>query len=91
MVVDASLKNEGSKIIEPCFIGKNVVLKNATIGPHVSIGDNSMIENSTITNTIIQTNTTITDSTLNNSMIGNFVKISNNAQELSIGDYNEIN
>ncbi|TXB64693.1 nucleotidyltransferase [Vicingus serpentipes] len=90
-IVDASLKNEGSKIIEPCFIGKNVVLKNATIGPHVSIGDNSMIENSTITNTIIQTNTTITDSTLNNSMIGNFVKISNNAQELSIGDYNEIN
>lgn len=90
-IVCSSLKNEGSKIIEPCFIGKNVVLNGATVGPHVSIGDNSVIENSTISNTIIQTNTTISNSTLSNSMIGNFVKINNNNQELSIGDYNEIN
>ncbi len=89
-IVDASLKNEESTIIEPCFIGKNVELKNATVGPHVSIGDNTIIENSTISNTIIQTNTQITNSTLENSMIGNFVKINNNNQELSIGDYNEI-
>lgn len=90
-IVCSTLKNDGSKIIEPCFIGKNVTLKNATVGPHVSIGDNSTIENSTISNTIIQTNTTIRNSTLNNSMIGNFVKINDNTQELSIGDYNEIN
>lgn len=89
-IVCSSLKNETSKIIAPCFIGKNVVLKNATIGPHVSIGDNTVIEGSTIKNTIIQTNTTITNSTLTDSMIGNFVKINNNNQELSIGDYNEI-
>tara|TARA_R110001592_G_scaffold96680_2_gene277511 strand:+ start:1558 stop:2559 length:1002 start_codon:yes stop_codon:yes gene_type:complete len=90
-IVDKSLKNIDSKIIKPCFIGKNVVLKNATIGPHVSIGDNTVIEDSTISNTIIQTNTTITNSILANSMIGNFVKIKNNTQELSVGDYNEIN
>ena len=90
-IVCHTLKNDGSKIIEPCFIGENVTLKNTTLGPHVSIGDNSTIENSTISNTIIQTNTTIRNSTLNNSMIGNFVKINNNNQELSIGDYNEIN
>ena len=90
-IVSSSLKNEDSKIIEPCFIGKNVVLKGATVGPHVSIGDNSTIQDSTISNTIIQTNTVITNSTLHNSMIGNYVKINNNDQELSIGDYNEIN
>ena len=90
-IVDASLQNEGSKIIAPCYIGKNVILKNATVGPHVSIGENTSIENSTITNTIIQTNTKINNSTLNNSMIGNHVKINDNSQELSVGDYNEIN
>jgi glucose-1-phosphate thymidylyltransferase len=90
-IIDSSLSNEGSKIIEPCYIGKNVVLKNSTIGPHVSIGENTSIENSTITNTIIQTNTKINNSTLNNSMIGNHVKINDNSQELSVGDYNEIN
>jgi len=90
-IVDSSLQNEGSKIIAPCYIGKNVILKNATVGPHVSIGENTSIENSTITNTIIQTNTKINNSTLNNSMIGNHVKINDNSQELSVGDYNEIN
>lgn len=90
-IIDSSIKNEGSKIIEPCFIGKNVTLQNSIIGPHVSIGDNTIIENSTISNTIIQTNTTIKNSKLTNSMIGNFVSINNNSQELSIGDYNEIN
>jgi len=89
-IVDSTLKNEGSTIIAPCFIGKNVVLKNATVGPHVSIGENTIVENSTISNTIIQTNTNINNSTLHNSMIGNFVKINNNSQELSVGDYNEI-
>jgi len=89
-IVDSSLKNENSKIIAPCFIGKNVVLKNTTVGPHVSIGDNTVIENSTISNTIIQTNTIIKNSKLTNSMIGNFVTINNNSQELSVGDYNEI-
>ena len=89
-IVCDSLKNESSKIIEPCFIGKNVVLKNTTVGPHVSIGENSVIENSTITNTIIQTNTTISNSTINNSMIGNHTKINNCNQEISVGDYNEI-
>jgi glucose-1-phosphate thymidylyltransferase len=90
-IIDSSSKNEGSNIIEPCFIGKNVILKNSTIGPHVSIGENTVIENSTISNTIIQTNSNINNSTLSNSMIGNHVKINNNSQELSIGDYNEIN
>ena len=67
------------------------MLKNTTVGPHVSVGENSIIENSTITNTIIQTNTTITNSTINGSMIGNFAKINNCKQEISLGDYNEIN
>ena len=90
-IVCDTLKKEDSTIIEPCFIGKNVELKGAKVGPHVSIGDNSTIINSTISNTIIQTNTTISNSNLKNSMIGNYVKINNNSQELSIGDYNEIN
>lgn len=89
--ISSSVKNENSTIIEPCFIGENVVLKNATIGPHVSIGNNTTIENSTITNTIIQTNTVIKNAQMNNSMIGNHVKINGSTQELSVGDYNEIN
>jgi len=34
---------ENSKIIEPCYIGENVILRNTTIGPNVSLGDDSIV------------------------------------------------
>ena len=37
-IISNSSKIEDSEIIEPCFIGENVVIKNSKIGPHVSIG-----------------------------------------------------
>jgi len=81
---------ENSEIIQPCYIGKNVVLKNAKIGPHVSIGENSVVENSTITNSLIQTNVEISNANFNNAMIGNFAKFNGNFTSISIGDYTEL-
>lgn len=81
---------ENSEIIQPCFIGKNVVLKNTKIGPFVSIGENSTVENSTITNSLIQTNVTISNANLENAMIGNHAKYNSNYTSVSIGDYTEL-
>jgi glucose-1-phosphate thymidylyltransferase len=78
---------ENSKIIEPCFIGENVVLKNTTIGPFVSIGNNCKVENSTIKNSLIQTHTTIKNADLDHAMIGNHVKFDGKFKSISIGDY----
>lgn len=86
-LIDASVNLENSKVIEPCFLGKNVVLKNTTIGPNVSIGEGSVIENSTIKNSLIQTNTVIKNANLDNAMIGNHVKYNGNFTNISIGDY----
>jgi glucose-1-phosphate thymidylyltransferase len=79
---------ENSVVIPPCYIGKNVTLKNAVIGPHVSIGDHSTVSNSVISNSIVQTNTTLSGLNLTNSMVGNHVNFRNEAEELSVGDYN---
>ena len=38
-----ALSIENTQIIEPCFIGTNVQLKNCTIGPYVSIGNDTCI------------------------------------------------
>ena len=89
-IIDSSLKLENSVIIEPCFIAKNVEIKNAIIGPHVSIGENTVIKNSVISNSIIQTNSFIRSSNFKNSMIGNHASIKGNVKEYSVGDYNEI-
>lgn len=81
---------ENSEIIQPCYIGKNVVLKNTKIGPFVSIGENSVVENSTITNSLIQTNVTITNANLDNAMIGNHAVFNGKFTSVSIGDYTEL-
>ena len=85
--VSDSVKLENSEIIEPCYIGENVILKNSTIGPNVSIGDDCVVENSEIKNSLIQTNSSIKNATLDNSMIGNHAKYDGNYTQISIGDY----
>ena len=78
---------ENSKIIEPCFIGENVILKNTTIGPNVSIGNHCTITDSTIKNSLIQTNNRIKNANLDDAMIGNHVEYDGNFKTISIGDY----
>ncbi|MEC3964006.1 sugar phosphate nucleotidyltransferase [Flagellimonas halotolerans] len=86
MIAD-SVKQENANIIEPCFIGENVVLKNTTVGPYVSVGANTVLENSTVKNSLIQSNSKISNANLDNAMIGNHVVYNGNFETISIGDY----
>ncbi len=89
-LVDETLVLENSEVIQPCFIGANVVLKNSKIGPYVSLGENSVVENSTIVNSLIQTNVSIKNANLDNAMIGNHAKFDGEFTSVSIGDYTEL-
>jgi len=86
-LVAASVKLDNSKIIEPCFIGERVILKNTTIGPNVSIGNHCVVENTTVKNSLIQNHTVIKNANLDNAMIGNYVEYNGNFTSISIGDY----
>lgn len=86
-LVANSITNENTTIIPPCYIGENVVLKNCTIGPNVSLGNNCKVENSKIANSLIQTNATIKNANLDNAMIGNHASFDGNFISISIGDY----
>ena len=85
--VSSSAKMENSEIIPPCYIGEDVVLKNAKIGPNVSIGLGTVIEDSTISNSLIQNFSLVKNATLNHAMIGSYAKFDGNFTEISIGDY----
>ena len=76
-----------SVIIEPCYIGENVQLINSVVGPYVSIGNNSVIEDSVIKNSIVQTHAKISFANIHNSMFGNYVDFKSSNSELSMGDY----
>ena len=86
-LVSNTLTQDNANIIAPCYIGENVMLKNATVGPYVSIGRGSQIENSTVKNSLIQSDSTIKNANLDNAMIGNHVYYDGNFEHISIGDY----
>ena len=88
LVGKATLEN--SQIIAPCFIADGVVLKNTTVGPHVSIGADTIIKDSTVKNSIIQTNCQIEKANIEGAMIGNHVRYSGTQTQVNIGDYSEL-
>lgn len=78
---------ENSLIIPPCYIGENVKITNSKVGPHVSLGNGTVVENSNIENSLIQEKTVINHGNLSNSMIGNNAQYVGVAREISLGDY----
>ncbi|MBA9073400.1 glucose-1-phosphate thymidylyltransferase [Flavobacterium gossypii] len=86
-LVDYDVKLENSTIIPPCYIGKDVILINATVGPNVSLGKGSHVVDSAIKNSLIQNHSHIKNAKLDNAMIGNHASFDGNFTSISIGDY----
>ncbi|HRO75248.1 MAG TPA: sugar phosphate nucleotidyltransferase [Crocinitomicaceae bacterium] len=89
--VHSSVTLKNSIVIEPCFIGENVVLENSIVGPHVSIGKNGKISNSILKNSILQNNVSVENALIHNSMIGNNATFIGHVKDISLGDYSTIN
>lgn len=89
-MIDPSARLINSVIIPPCYVGKNVVLENSIIGPHVSLGKGSVVRNSILKNSILQNSATILDANIKNSMIGSHAKYQGLARDLSLSDYSII-
>lgn len=89
-LVAGNVKNENSIIIEPCYIGENVTLRNCIVGPHAAIGAGSIITNSIVSNSIVQENSAISNANITNSMLGQSTEVAGTPLDLSISDYSTI-
>ena len=78
---------ENVEIVEPVYIGNDVIIENSRIGPYVSIENNSIIKNSSVENSIIGENTEIFNSKIKDSIIGNYCEIKQSYALMSLGDY----
>lgn len=83
-------KLDGSTIVDPVYIEDNVTLTRSTVGPNVSIGTGSVIEDSKIDNTIIGEKSKITRSKLSNSLVGDEVVIEGVNGTMTVGDNSEV-
>ncbi|MFX0059467.1 MAG: sugar phosphate nucleotidyltransferase [Candidatus Hodarchaeota archaeon] len=76
-----------SFIKNPVNIGENSKIINSVIGPHVSIGKNSLISNCILENCVIEESVILEKMISENSIIGSNVKIENISKDnLIIGD-----
>lgn len=89
-LISDSAEISDSEIIEPCFIGAGAKITNSRIGPYVSVGEGTHIDNSLLTQTIVGQNSVIRNVTLAHSMIGNKVHFDGRFKEVSIGDFSTL-
>lgn len=89
LLMAPDVKMEHAVVIPPCFIGAGAVIRNSVVGPYVSLGNNSLVEDSVISNSVIQDNNRIRHANLRNSMLGNTVDYQGEKSEISIGDFSE--
>lgn len=79
-----------SIIIEPVSIGQNCQITNSIIGPNVTIGDDTKVDNVILKNAIIGNFTMLEDVVLHHSIIGNDALVRGRYQSFNIGDNTEI-
>ncbi|MDR1760734.1 MAG: NTP transferase domain-containing protein [Fibrobacter sp.] len=79
-----------SKIIPPCYFGKNVAIENSTIGPNVSIGDNCTVTGSELSDCILDHGTFVKSSALQKSVLGESAIVEGVKGKLYLGDYSLI-
>lgn len=79
-----------STIVDPVYIEDGVTLRKSRIGPNVSIGAGSVIEDSELSHAIVGSGVRISKSTLKNSLVGDEAVVVGVKGEVTIGDNSEV-
>lgn len=81
---------DGSIIIEPSYIGKDVKIINSIIGPYASVADGSVVKDSIIKDSIISENSNVSNISAQESIIGSNVILTGKFSELNLGSNSEL-
>jgi glucose-1-phosphate thymidylyltransferase len=81
---------DNSIIIHPVHIGQECTISNSIVGPHVTVGSNTRLENAIVSDSIIGDYARIYDIILRQSVVGNDASIGGMRHSLNIGDNTEI-
>ena len=88
--ISESNKFENTIFIPPVSIAEGCDIKNCIIGPHVAVGENTILHSSIIKASIIGSFSKLYDVMLDDSLIGNDTEIIGETRSLNIGDNTEI-
>jgi glucose-1-phosphate thymidylyltransferase len=81
---------DGSTIIDPVYIEEGVSLSRSRIGPNVSIGKGSTIQNSEISHSIVGNGAQISRSRITRSLVGDDAVLDGVNGQVTVGDHSEV-
>jgi len=82
--------SDGCTILDPVLIEEGVTLRRSTIGPNVTLGAGSVVEDSHLRDTIVGEKSRIARSRLHDSLVGDEAVVEGVNGEVTIGDHSEI-
>ena len=82
--------SNGATIVDPVYIEDDVTLTGSTVGPNVSIGKGTVIEDSVVSHSIVGAGARIKRSTLANSLVGDDAILEGVKGEVTVGDHSEV-
>jgi glucose-1-phosphate thymidylyltransferase len=90
--VDDSLRNPNAHlynttVIEPCFLGAGVEVRDSVIGPFVSLSNNVKVNSSVIRNSVVRENVVVDQALLTDCLLGTNAEVRGKALALDLGDY----
>lgn len=80
-----------SVVIQPCYIGPNVRIERSVVGPHVSLGEGTIVSDVNIQNSIVGQKSKLSRVNLSGAMIGSYTNYSGRSKDLSLGDFSSVN
>jgi glucose-1-phosphate thymidylyltransferase len=79
-----------AKIVEPVYIEDGVSIRRSTVGPNVSIGAGTVIEDSTVRNSIIGKRSRVVRSQLHDALVGDEVIMEGFEGSATVGSHSEL-
>lgn len=79
-------KAQSSTIIQPVYIGKDVLVRGSVVGPNVSVADGASVVDSIVRDSLIGPGATVTQEHLSFSVIGEGVAVAGRPKQLVVDD-----
>ncbi|MDX2185178.1 MAG: sugar phosphate nucleotidyltransferase [Gemmatimonadaceae bacterium] len=77
-------------VVDPVYIEDGAVLTRCTVGPNVSIGAGTVVEDATVSHAVIGGHSAIRRSTLTMSLVGDHAVVEGVQGRVSVGDHGEV-
>ena len=83
-------QNEIEGIVQPCSVAADAVITGSTVGPNVSVGPGTVIENCRLSDCVIGADSRLVECDLDQSLVGNECILTGIKGEINVGDFCEI-